>query len=84
MATTSFDLITVSGDYVTVDDIVWRRYRNRAPGMVEAMLDVNPHLAKLHRVSPFLPVGTQLRIPIDPDILRGAPRPSETIQLYKR
>jgi phage tail protein X len=81
---TSYDLITVSGDYVTVDAVVWKRYRSRAPGMVEAMLDVNPHLAKLHRVSPFLPVGTQLRIPIDPDILRGAPRPSETIQLYKR
>jgi phage tail protein X len=81
---TSYDLITVSGDYVTVDAVVWKRYHSRAPGMVEAMLDVNPHLAKLHRVSPFLPVGTQLRIPIDPDILRGTPRPSETIQLYKR
>ncbi len=82
MAITSYDLVTISGDYITVDLIVWRRYRVRAPGIVEAMLDCNPHLALLHKQSPFIPTGTQIRIPIDPDILANAPKPKKTIQLW--
>ena len=82
MAISSYDLVTVGSERVTVDLIVWRRYRIRAPGMVELLLDKNPHLAKLHRTSPFLPVGTQVRIPIDTNVLAGAPRPKETKLLW--
>ncbi len=81
MTISSYDLVTVQSEYMTVDLLVWRRYRNRAPGIVEATLDCNPHLASLHKTSPFLPVGTPVRIPIDLNILRGSPRPA-TITLW--
>ncbi len=68
-----YDYVTVQGDYITADLLVWRRYRNTAPGIVEKLLDANPHLAKIHQTTPFLPVGTQVRIPIDLNILRGKP-----------
>ena len=80
MAVTAYDYVTVQGDWITADLLVWRRYRIFAHGIVEMLLDVNPHLAKLHKVSPFLPVGTQVRIPIDYDILRGAPSSKTMIQ----
>jgi phage tail protein X len=82
MAVSSYDLVTVGADFVTVDLIVWRRYRNRAPKIVERLLDDNPHLAKAHRYSPFLPVGTQVRIPIDLEVLRGTPNVKNTILLW--
>ena len=82
MNVTSYDLVTVGSDYVTVDLILWRRYRNRAPKMVERLLDDNPHLSKVHRYSPFLPVGTQVRIPIDYEILAGGPQVKETVVLW--
>jgi len=78
----SYDLVTVSGDNVTADLILWRRYRNRAPGMVERLLDDNPHLAKCHQTSPFLPVGTQVRIPIDYEVLSGTPQRKNTVVLW--
>jgi phage tail protein X len=82
MTVTSYDMITVEGDFITVDLIVWRRYKTPAYGIVERLLDDNPHLAKLHKLSPFLPIGTQIRIPIDPDILRNRPQPQKSITLY--
>jgi phage tail protein X len=69
-----YDLVTVESDRVTADIIVWRRYRMMAFGVLERMLDDNPHLAKFHKWSPFIPPGVQLRIPIYPDILKGAPQ----------
>jgi phage tail protein X len=82
MSVSSYDLVTVGSDYVTVDLILWRRYRNRSPGMVERLLDDNPHLAKCHCFSPFLPVGTQVRVPIDYDIMSGVPQVKETVVLW--
>ena len=82
MAVTGYDLVTVGSDFVTVDLILWRRYRNKAPGMVERLLDDNPHLAKCHCYSPFLPIGTQVRIPIDYEILSGSPQVKETVVLW--
>ena len=84
MAVTGYELITVSGAYISADVLVWRRYRVRAPGVLERLLDDNPHLAKLHRESPFLPVGTNVRLPIDPEILAGRPKPVEFVTLYGR
>lgn len=71
---TGFELYTVSSDYVTVDLIVWKRFMGRAPGIVELMMDANPHLAFAHRRSPFLPVGVYVRVPIDPDLLLHKPK----------
>lgn len=82
MAITSYDLVTVSSEGITADIIVWRRYRTRATGMLEALLDANPHLSLLHKNSPFIPVGTQIRIPIDPDIMAGRPQPKTTVMMW--
>jgi phage tail protein X len=82
MGVSSYDLVTVGSDYITADIILWRTYRNRAPKMIERLLDDNPHLAKCHQTSPFLPVGTQVRIPIDYDILSGVPQRKNTVVLW--
>jgi phage tail protein X len=74
MAVTGFELVQVATDYVTADLIIWKRYMNKAPGMVELMLDANPQLAFCHRSSPFIPVGTFLRVPIDPVLIAGKPQ----------
>jgi phage tail protein X len=82
MTVSSYDLVTVGSDYITADLILWRVYRNRAPKMIERLLDDNPHLAKCHRYSPFLPVGTQVRIPLDYEVMAGAPHPKNTVVLW--
>ncbi len=82
MSIVGYDYVTVGSEYTTADLIVWRRYRIRAPGILEKMLDVNPHLAKLHKTSPFIPVGTQVMVPIDPIIMAGAPQPKTQVVLY--
>lgn len=75
MAVTSYELIVVAGDFITADVLIWRRYRRPTPGMVERLIDDNPHLSIVHRTTPFIPPGVQVRIPIDPDILAGSPKP---------
>lgn len=75
MPVTEYELVTVQGDNITVDLLVWRRYKIPAYGIVEHLLDANPHLALLHKQSCFLPIGTQVRIPIDVDIMKGRPPP---------
>jgi len=74
MAVSGFELHQVVSDYVTADLIIWKRYLARAPGMVEIMLDANPHLAFADRHSPFIPVGVYVRVPIDSSLLLGRPR----------
>jgi len=38
------------------------------------MLDTNPQLAFVHRFTPFIPPGTYVRVPIDPDLLLAKPQ----------
>jgi len=78
----SFETVLIQAEDVTADLLIWRRYRRPAPGMLEAMLDANPNLARVHKYGPFLPVGLQVRIPIDPDILSGSPAFGTAIGLY--
>lgn len=84
MSITGYDMVTVQSDFVAADVIVWRRYRMVTNGILEAMLDANPHLAKLHKHSPFLPPGTQVRVPIDPEVMKGMPKTRKTITLFGR
>ena len=79
---TGFELYQVMGDYVTADLIVWKRYRQFAPGIVEIMLDSNPQLAYAHRFGPFIPSGTYVRVPIDPDMVLGIPPPNPFAGLW--
>lgn len=73
MAVIGFELHKIMSDFVTADLIIWKRYRARAPGMVELMLDANPQLAYVHRFTPFIPPGTYIRVPIDPALVLGRP-----------
>lgn len=43
----------------TVDAICWRNY-GRSSGVVEAVLEANPHLSAF---GPFLPMGTKVQLP---------------------
>jgi phage tail protein X len=79
-----YELITVEGDYVNAYLLVWRRYKCPAFGVLERLLDDNPHLAKLHKEGPFLPVGTQVRIPINLQIMKGTPQLQNSVTLYQR
>jgi phage tail protein X len=82
MSVTGFELWQVAGDGITADLLVWRRYKQPAPGILEIMLDSNPQLAYVHRYTPFLPPGLYVRIPIDPDLLAGKPVPTGTSSLW--
>lgn len=77
MAITHYEYVTIQAELLTADAIIWRRYRVRTPGIVEALFDANPQIARsgASAASPFLPQGMQIRIPIDPDILAGRPKP---------
>ena len=84
MTVSSYEVVKVAGERVTADLLVWRRYRRKAPGVLEKLLDANPHLARLHRNGPFIPVGTEVRIPIDLSILAGEGSVGSTVTLYGR
>lgn len=53
--------IRVEGDNITLSLIVWRRFRQEMPGLVERALELNQGLAAL---GPVLPLGTIVRLPI--------------------
>ena len=74
MAVTGFELAVVTSEYVTADLIVWKKYRRPCPGIVEIMLDANPQLSLVHRTTPFIPVGTYVRVPVDISLLAGKPQ----------
>lgn len=57
----------------TVDALCWRHY-GRTRGVVEAVLQANPGLARLGLV---LPIGTLVTMPDAP-----APAPKQTINLW--
>ena len=82
MPIVGFELYQVASEYVTVDSIVWKRYLGRAPGITELMMDANPHLAFVHRRSPFIPVGVYIRVPIDPELILGKPRQMQYDSLW--
>lgn len=54
------ETVTVEGDNLTVDLILWRKFRRPTPGLVEHTYFTNPGLAVLGEV---LPVGTVFTIP---------------------
>jgi phage tail protein X len=77
-----FEVYQILSDFMTADLIVWHRYRQRSRGIVEKMLDANPQLSWGHRTSPFIPVGTLVRMPIDPGLLLGKPPQLPTDSLW--
>lgn len=65
------ETVTVESEGLTVSLIVWRRFRCPMPGLVERVLNANPHLTS---VGPFIPVGTVISLPIP------IPRPTEKVE----
>jgi phage tail protein X len=51
----------VATEGLSVDLLIWRRYRRKMPGLVEQTFVLNPGLAAK---GPTLPVGTVVRIPV--------------------
>lgn len=79
MAVSGFELFVIASDFVTADMLIWKKYRKPAPGMVEILLDANPQLAMVHRITPFIPVGTYVRVPIDLSLLAGLPTINDVV-----
>jgi phage tail protein X len=59
--TDTAERVTIEGDGLTVSLIVWRRFRQPMPGLVEQIYRLNPGLADLGET---LPVGTSFLLPI--------------------
>ncbi len=75
-STKEMERYVLDGDGLPIDLIVWRRYHRKTPGLVEAILDLNPGLADL---GPLLPRGTVINIPIDKP---NTPRQVQLIRLW--
>lgn len=71
------ETITVAGDGITIDLLVWRRFRARRDGLVERIIATNPGLAAL---GPILPVGTVVTIPMDDPA--AAPQDRALVRLW--
>ena len=54
------EMITIAGEGITLDLLLWRRHGVRGQGLVADALTLNPGLAALR---PVLPLGTVVIIP---------------------
>jgi phage tail protein X len=79
---TSYELYIVGTDYVTVDLMIWKKYRQPTRGLVEAMMDANPQIAFVHRTTPFIPAGTYVRVPVDRQQQMGKVVPDPNVTLW--
>lgn len=68
--TDTTERVVVQGEGLTVSLLVWRRFKRPMPGLVEQVFERNPNLSDL---GPFLPVGTEVLLPIP------TPRPVEVV-----
>lgn len=69
-----WEAIVVRGDNITPALLCWRRYRRPYPGVLENMLDMNPHILEGLALSPYLPDGAIVRLPIDRSLIDRAPK----------
>lgn len=79
LAMAIFERYTVGSEGLTLAAIVWRRFRRRVPGKVEATLEANRHLAGL---PPVLPVGTAIDIPVDQPATTSVVKDRKTVRLW--
>jgi phage tail protein X len=54
------ETITIRGEGISLDLLLWRKFGVRGRELVESALDLNPGLAAL---GPIIPMGTVVRIP---------------------
>ena len=55
------EILTVHQDQMTLDLLLWRRFKQEVPGLVEKVYEMNQGLAGK---GPFLPVGTKVLVEI--------------------
>ena len=75
--TGNMETIIVKGDAITLSLLVWRRFKKQNTGYLERVLDLNPGIAD-HGV--FLPVGTEVKFPVD--IEENKPRERNVVHLW--
>lgn len=69
--------ITIRGDGISLDLLLWRRHGVRGRALVEEAYALNPGLAAL---GPILPIGTQVVLP---ELAAGAsPQPRRIVTLF--
>ncbi|ELT51105.1 tail protein X [Brucella intermedia] len=59
----SFETVTVRGEFVTLDLIIWQRFQRPMLGLVEAAYEL-PENQNLAEKGEYIPVGTVVTIPI--------------------
>ncbi|MEP4031207.1 tail protein X [Roseibium polysiphoniae] len=58
------ETITIRGDNLTLDLLLWRRYGVRGRELMEQALTLNPSLAT---IGPILPLGAEITLPDLPE-----------------
>lgn len=77
-----YEVISIKGEGITPSLLIWRRYKRPAAGVLEFFLDMNPHILDGLSKSPYLPIGTIVRLPIDQKALSGAPQSIKQATLW--
>jgi phage tail protein X len=62
MTADNIEVFEVRGDRMTVDLLLWQRYRRDTKDLLERVLDMNPGLADY---GAFIPDGVKVYVPID-------------------
>lgn len=69
---TATETVVVKDDAMTLDLLVWRRFKHQKPGLVERTLSLNPGLADM---GVHIPVGTKVILPVEAPGTAPAQRP---------
>lgn len=72
----STETLEVKTEGMTLDLLLWRRFRAQAAGLDTQVLDLNPGLARL---GPVLPLGTKVIVPIP----TTTPSAAKVVQLWE-
>lgn len=70
------ETVTIRGDGITLDLLLWRRFGRVGQSIVEETLALNPGIAAL---GPELPLGTAVMLP---DAPAGTPYASQPVSLF--
>ena len=76
-----YEFIAINGERMTPSQVVWQRYKRPYPLILGQFLDMNPELSVPLADSPFIPMGTVVKMPIDERLLAGKPAFQRTVRL---
>lgn len=72
---TNFEIFTVPSVGLSLSQIIWRRYRRAAPGIIEPVLNANPGL---YAVADELTPGMKIKLPV----VAGEPPREQPVTLW--